>query len=742
MRTVYLALALCLGLAAGAARLSAQGTGRAEGMCRDCHGAAADDKLGALSHGDVDGCLSCHHIGFTNDPATAAARRLDACVGCHQDIQPSHWGATGADAPTCTTCHAIHGDADPEAKARAVSATCSTCHTTNHVLHEATPGADAPLCTQCHINHAAHAPAGPMADVEVSGRCADCHGGVHPEHAAVPGGFTCTECHSLDAAPVPVPVADRSETCNECHSDVIPAHASVTDGAPTCLQCHDFEQGRMFDEAAHAGSSQTCAQCHSFESLGSVTASGVEMSRHCGECHEDEWNALRNGGHRAGVADAPNPDLPNCLTCHSSHVDPADVHGFTRVEATRQCLDCHSRPELIERYGLPADVGVSYTNDFHGETLQFLLSSAGGAGQPDVLVCADCHGAHDVGWDEEAAVALVCTRCHDTGDAKLAGAWLGHDPVGPRNKAAVWFVRVFYYGLIPFMLGGLFLNIAFDLAERRREGARMMKTAGVKYLMAWLRRKPLPDVETVTRFTVTERLEHLGSMVSFVMLLVTGLPQAWPDLPVAHQVIALFGGIGGTRIVHRAFGFFFVALLLTHVARAVAKAIRSRRMPIMVATRKDFADMRQMARHYLFRAPPPLAGKFDIASKFEYWGLFLGGVVMSVTGLFLVFPVVITHFLPGEVLAATRVMHGLEATFAVLVVALWHSYGVILRPPIFPLDASMFTGRMSVERLREEHPLEYQRLFPELPLEEEPDEETDGESSILLAASLEPACIE
>jgi hypothetical protein len=74
---------------------------------------------------------------------------------------------------------------------------------------------------------------------------------------------------------------------------------------------------------------------------------------------------------------------------------------------------------------------------------------------------------------------------------------------------------------------------------------------------------------------------------------------------------------------------------------------------------------------------------------------------------------VITRFLPGQIVAASRVVHGLEATFAVLVIVLWHSYGVILRPEIFPLDTSIFTGKVSLERLKEEHPLEYERLFPD-----------------------------
>jgi hypothetical protein len=90
-------------------------------------------------------------------------------------------------------------------------------------------------------------------------------------------------------------------------------------------------------------------------------------------------------------------------------------------------------------------------------------------------------------------------------------------------------------------------------------------------------------------------------------------------------------------------------------------------------------------------------------------------MVMSVTGLSLVWPELVTTYLPGIVIAVTRTIHGYEATFAVLVVILWHTWGVILRPEVFPLDTSIFTGKISLERLKEEHRAEYERLFPEGP---------------------------
>jgi cytochrome b subunit of formate dehydrogenase len=180
---------------------------------------------------------------------------------------------------------------------------------------------------------------------------------------------------------------------------------------------------------------------------------------------------------------------------------------------------------------------------------------------------------------------------------------------------------------------------------------------------------------------------------------------------VADALIGLFGGIAATRVIHRITGVIFIGLLALHVVRALARAIRNRRLPIMFAKRKDFSDTIQTVRYFLGIAPAPRIGKFDFRAKFEYWGLFLGGTLMSVTGIMLLFPEIISWAIPGTVIAAGRVLHGLEGTFAVLVVILWHTWTVILRPEIFPLDKSIFTGKMEMDRLREEHPLEYERIF-------------------------------
>ena len=707
MRTACFAVLAILGLGIGAQEVRAQDRPRDATMCADCHGSAALGKLEALTHADSVSCLTCHHIGFTNDPALAQTRRIDACTGCHQELPLPHMGVDDV-SQDCASCHSIHGDKSVEAAKAQISDRCASCHTAPHPEHA--PGAqDGPECVDCHSMHTGerfHATEPTMLT-----SCGSCHQAAHPSHAGVEGVAECTQCHSV-ASPPEEPLVADAELCATCHGTVHPAHQEIED-APGCFQCHDFVADPPLEEA------------------------GPLMAQRCGTCHEEALDHMLAGGHGAFMGGEGAEDLPSCLTCHTTHADMGEAKRTLEVAATIQCMECHGESSISVRYGLPSLVKKSYVDDFHGATLQFLLAEGGAMGENDVMICSDCHGAHSVASLDDEAVAEVCLRCHESGDDRLAGAWLGHDPIGPGNRPLIWLVRLFYYFLIPFMLVGLTLNILFHLIDQRRKGARVMQTEGMRRLLGFLKGKKAPPEPTVVRFSRTERFEHFLSGFTFIALVVTGLPQTRPDLPIAQAIIGAMGGIWSTRIIHRIIGVAFVLLMITHVTRAVVNAVKHKRMPVMVPDRKDFEDVVQTFRHYLLREKMPRVGKFDFSEKFEYWGLFLGGIVMSSTGMILLFPELVSQVLPGIVVAATRLMHGLEATFAVMVVILWHSYGVMLRPEVFPLDTSIFSGKMSVARLKHEHPLEYDRLFPGEKDEEHDDE--DGHDASFMGLKPEPS---
>lgn len=661
--------------------VQAQGLASTGEACRSCHESSEVSPRLAVEHGDVETCNTCHHIGFTNDPVESRARRLETCRSCHEDLHLTDSHAAADVRPDCTGCHTIHPDQLGEPSGAVLAGDCGVCHTDLLPGH-APVKAEGPGCGDCHSEHEPAAPAE---------ACLSCHedaGGVHlGAEGETPDCLTCHATHA-EGAWTPPSVEDVSAGCVTCHEAVHPSHAAVSAYQPTCADCHAFHGDGAVEESTHV------------------------IAGRCQACHEDQAAEFASGGHARGLTMAGSErDVPDCATCHTAHPDP-EVAGLpTRLAATVRCLECHGDDLLMESYDLTPGLASSFNRDFHGQTLQFLWKHPETQHRTSaVMVCSDCHGAHGVAWLEPAEVSDVCLECHEDAGVLLAGAWLGHDRIGPRNAPIVWIIRVFYMFLIPFMLGGLTLNILFHLFHQRKHGARMANAEGVKRFRDRIKGRG-EEIAAVVRFNEIERLEHAGSLLTFVALVVTGLPQIYPQNGLAGWIVGALGGIQITRYIHRAAGVVFVLLMAGHVIRGVTNAIRRRRLPEIAPERKDFQDAIDAIKHHISGTPKPKMKKFAFDQKFEYWGLFLGGMAMSATGLILLFPDLLTQILPGMILAIAKTIHGLEGTFAVLVVVVWHSWGVILRPEIFPLDTTIFTGKMSVERLRDEHALEFERIF-------------------------------
>jgi len=215
----------------------------------------------------------------------------------------------------------------------------------------------------------------------------------------------------------------------------------------------------------------------------------------------------------------------------------------------------------------------------------------------------------------------------------------------------------------------------------------------------------------LTRFTVRQRTEHALVMSLFIVLSVTGLPQKYFDAGWARWMIDVMGGIDRIRWFHRAAGLSFTAITAFHLMVAIG-AVASGRSPLsIVPNRKDFTDALQTLGYYLGRVDAPARfDRFDYRQKFEYWGLVLGAVVVISTGLVLYFPILFTRFFPGELVPAAKVAHSNEGLMAFLVVILWHIYNAHLNPDVFPFDKTIFTGKISLDRMKHEHPLELERL--------------------------------
>lgn len=215
---------------------------------------------------------------------------------------------------------------------------------------------------------------------------------------------------------------------------------------------------------------------------------------------------------------------------------------------------------------------------------------------------------------------------------------------------------------------------------------------------------------SIVRFTAWQRAQHAMVMVLFASLCLTGLPQKYFDAGWAEGLLALMGGVDGARWLHRASGVMFAALMVAHFGDLLFRLARGRGSLSMVPRRKDVEDALTTLRYYIGLSERQARfDRFDYKQKFEYWGMALGSIVVVVTGFVLLYPIQVAEWLPGAVIPIAVVVHSNEGLLAFLTIITWHIFNACFTPDVFPLDRSIFTGRISEERMRHEHPLEFER---------------------------------
>lgn len=213
------------------------------------------------------------------------------------------------------------------------------------------------------------------------------------------------------------------------------------------------------------------------------------------------------------------------------------------------------------------------------------------------------------------------------------------------------------------------------------------------------------------RFSVYRILEHQLAMITFAVLVVTGLSQKFYDYNLSQWIILTLGGVDSVRLIHRYTGLIFAVMTGFHIVVASVGLVFRKWPATMVINRKDFTDAIENLKYYFgVTDHPARCDRYDYKQKFEYWGVVVGGLLMIVTGLILWFPTVTVRFLPGELIPAAKAAHTNEALLAFLVIITWHLYNAVFSPEVFPLDTSIFTGKISEKRMIHEHPLEYERV--------------------------------
>ncbi len=238
--------------------------------------------------------------------------------------------------------------------------------------------------------------------------------------------------------------------------------------------------------------------------------------------------------------------------------------------------------------------------------------------------------------------------------------------------------------------------------------------------------------EVVVRFDRHQRLQHFLMLSTFFVCAFTGLPQKFHDAAISQWWVALLGGGDNVRSIHRVSGVLMGLDCLYHILY-LSYGVLIRRRPLstwMLPQLKDIADFWGELRYWfgLSRLRPRFE-RFNWREKFDYWAVFWGIPMMGISGLVMMYPVVASQLFPNWLIPVSFVAHSDEAILAAGWIFTVHFFNAHLAPNVFPFNSSIFSGRVSVRRYREEHPLEFARMTGE---EEEAEGGADAEPRIII----------
>jgi cytochrome b subunit of formate dehydrogenase len=421
----------------------------------------------------------------------------------------------------------------------------------------------------------------------------------------------------------------------------------------------------------------------------------------------------------------------------------------------------------MERYELRADIYAMYLDSPHGKVLQLTGSDLDGL-RP--ATCTTCHGSHDVMETDDraspvsstASLADLCATCHPGANENFARTLAVHEEFSSEELSPpAFYGERFFFVLTAGVVGLGILMVGLEglawltgrangvnggggsgpapqdrapnnphnpgdnpgdhhastvTASPARDSTASDRRAYAPLVHSAAGLRPEPSrapAEEIVRFDIHQRLQHFLMLASFLALAFTGLPQKFPDWEVSQWLIGMWGGLDTARTIHRVAGLVLIIDCMYHLGYiAYGTAVLKKSLPIrMIPTPKDVLDFLQDLLYWFGRSSEkPQFGRFSYREKFDYWAIFWGMPVMALSGLILMFPVLVSKLLPSDAVSVALVAHSDEAVLAVLWIFIVHFFFVHLNPRFFPLNRAMFTGKMPRRLYAEEHPLELAAL--------------------------------
>lgn len=193
------------------------------------------------------------------------------------------------------------------------------------------------------------------------------------------------------------PIQQTEEYCLSCHGNP-DLSMTLPDGEVLSL----FVSRDTLDRSIHSPLGIECEACHTdiktYPHPAVDFSDRRELSRAfylaCQKCHSSNYDKTLDSMH-AQAASAGNLGAPICTDCHGAHdVRPPDQ---PRALVSQTCGQCHT------------EIFADYKDSIHGAALIQ-------TDNPDVPVCTDCHGVHNIQDPRTAQFRVespeLCAGCH------------------------------------------------------------------------------------------------------------------------------------------------------------------------------------------------------------------------------------------------------------------------------------------------------------------------------------------
>jgi len=594
---------------------------------------------------DSSTCADCHeesanHSSFKDDLSHSVHDGME-CQDCHQDKMTIPHKEDDSFFVGCQGCRTCHEDVDEEYQAHG-NKTIGTCGDIPH--------------------------------------CSDCHG----THNILPSSAARSSVNS----------AHLKETCGKCHNnlDLIKKYPNLQ-GHP--LSVYEASvHGQVGKGGSH--SAANCVDCHgtkgsahkilapSFENS-SIARANIPAT--CGQCHKaverDYWDGIHGQLFKQGQTNAPI-----CTDCHGEHgiFSPDDKNSpVSRAKlAEETCARCHNAMVLNEKYGTKGEEKANFIDSYHGLKTQ--------SGDPKVANCASCHGAHLILPSSDPRSSInpdnlrkTCGECHPNISAKIAQTPIHGVGSTPVHTKLSQLIQKFYIVLVIMVIGGMLLHNLLDY---------------LRQLRAYLAKRP-----QIRRMRMDEVWQHTLLAVSFIVLVITGFSMAYGNSWIARFLFGWPGGFHMRGIIHRVAAVIMTGASIWHLAYLLFTKRGHKFIKDMLPTLKDLQFAINRFKSFVGLAQPiPCAQRFNYAEKAEYWALIWGTVVMFVTGMMLWFDNALSAWVPREAFDVALTVHYWEAVLATLAIIVWHFYGVLFNPEVYPMNPAWLTGTMPEELYEHEHP--------------------------------------